>query len=157
MKLATYIRAAKAWLRQFRVHWFGVTWRLSPPTGAAALGLQVPFRCFAYLDHRGIWIGHCVDLSLAAQAGNVVQLQRKLSEQISGFLRYVEFIDDESIRDQLLGRTAPIETRLRHRLTRIFGAPLTIGMIVTLSAGSRPRRSKWPDSDLPNEKQDRWA
>lgn len=99
-------------------------------------------RFFAYRTAEGLWVAHCVDLSLAAQADTFEEVKAKLHEQVVDFCDYVNSQQHDPVfQRQLLGRRAALLTRIHYGLAVLAGK-LRIG--VHRGAPARPRR--WSES-----------
>ncbi|WP_162782118.1 hypothetical protein [Arenimonas caeni] len=101
-------------------------------------------RAFAYQMPDGIWVAHCVDLSLAAQGDSYGEVRRKLHDQVVDYCKYVNSIDDAEFRRQLMRRPAPLGTRAFYWVA-LLGHHL--GMRVKPSAPVPPK--SWIEKSLP--------
>lgn len=76
--------------------------------------MRKQIRFFAYQTSEGLWVAHCIDLSLAAQADTFEEVKEKLDEQVRDFVEYVNAQEDEAFREQLICRKAPFATRAHY-------------------------------------------
>lgn len=73
-------------------------------------------RCFIHRD-EGLFVAHCIDLSLAAQADSMEEARHKLDAMIKDHLQYVvELVreGDMIAAKQMLERKSPLSIRLKY-------------------------------------------
>ena len=64
-------------------------------------------RCYGYKG-SSFWVGHCIDLDIAVQAENIVELKSKMEQAISSYLETVLDTEDRDSIPALLKRRAPL-------------------------------------------------
>lgn len=101
-------------------------------------------RFFAYQMPDGVWVAHCVDLSLAAQGDSLGEVRRKIHDQVVDFCEYVNSLDDSEFREQLLNRRAPWSTRAWYWIAFVAHH---LGIRVKPSASVPPE--SWTEEALP--------
>lgn len=107
--------------------------------------MQKRLRFFAYQTSDGLWVAHCIDLSLAAQGDTFEDVQKKLHAQVIDFCDYVSGLDDGRFQRQLLNRKAPFGTRARYWFAVVAGH---LGLRLQRSNPEPPR--SWTESPAAN-------
>ncbi len=74
---------------------------------------QLLLRCFAERED-GLWVAHCLDLSLAAQGDSLADVKRKLDLQIRDYVNDALAGVDRQHAAYLLKRKAPLSLWLRY-------------------------------------------
>lgn len=72
-------------------------------------------KCYAKKD-GGVWVAHCLDLSLATQGDSFDEVKRKLEEQIVFYVD--EALADKEYGSQLLNRKAPLSSWVEYYLIK---------------------------------------
>lgn len=102
-------------------------------------------RFFAYQMSDGIWVAHCVDLSLSAQAESFPLVQQKMHEQVVDYCHYINSqAHDPVFQRQLLSRKAPLTTRFWYWASVLANK---LSMKVKRSAVAPPK--SWTESSTP--------
>lgn len=102
-------------------------------------------RFFAYEMRDGVWVAHCVDFSLAAQADSFPAVQEKLHAQLVDYCAYINSQSADPVyQRQLLNRRAPLGTRVWYWIALIAQK---LSMRVKPSAVAPPR--SWTESTKP--------
>ncbi|WP_188662228.1 DUF1902 domain-containing protein [Arenimonas soli] len=68
-------------------------------------------RFVARRTRSGLWIAHCVDFSLSAQADTFAEARDKIHAQVTDYCAYVAEQQDPEYRRQLLSRKSPLGVR----------------------------------------------
>ncbi|MDR6093165.1 DUF1902 domain-containing protein [Stenotrophomonas sp. SORGH_AS_0321] len=74
---------------------------------------QLLLRCFAERDD-GLWVAHCLDLSLAVQGDSLDEVKRKLDLQIRDYVQDALVGEDREHAGYLLKRKAPLSLWVRY-------------------------------------------
>lgn len=78
-------------------------------------------KCYGYRTGN-IWVGHCIDLDIAVQAGNIVELKHKMEAALSSYVDSVLDTDDKESIPRLLSRKAPLLAQLKYQAIRLVVA-----------------------------------
>lgn len=107
--------------------------------------MRKQLRFFAYEMPDGIWVAHCVDLSLATQADSFPEVQAKMHAQVVDYCEYINSQShDPAFQRQLLNRKAPISTRLWYWIAVVANK---LSMRVKRSAAHPPK--SWTENATP--------
>jgi len=77
-------------------------------------------RCYGYRKKDGTWYGLCLDLNIAAEAGNRDELVKKIGDMIKSYLVTVFDTDDKGSIPHLLKRKAPISDWLHYYILKLI-------------------------------------
>jgi len=72
-------------------------------------------KCYAKQE-EGMWVAVCLDFCLATQGDSLIEVKRKLEEQITFYVS--EALEDKEYGNQLLGRRAPVTQWLEYYFIR---------------------------------------
>lgn len=103
---------------------------------------QLLLRCFAERED-GLWVAHCLDLSLAVQGDTLPEVKHKLDLQIRDYVRDALVGEDREHAAYLLNRKAPLSLWLRYYWVRCLIAK------DSLLHAKRPSREKVFSEPLP--------
>ncbi len=89
-------------------------------------------RCYGYRRNGSNWVGVCLELNLAVEAGSINELKAKMNEVIESYIATVLDTEDKDSIPRLLSRRAPIQDWLIYYFIRLVCVVKQIrGKIIT--------------------------
>jgi hypothetical protein len=87
-------------------------------TMAALRPKNFVLRCYGYKFGKNPYVGVCVDLNIAVQADNPIELKKKMNSAINSYIETVLDTNDKESIAPLMGRQSPIRDWLIYYLIK---------------------------------------